>query len=517
VDVSFDHRILRITTVLSVALAIVAPTLLVLAVLVDATVVSPIVFVVMAIIIVVMPAGLVWRLRRYGKNGWEYRHRLVVDISVLLVFWVATTLCCQVLGGFPAAVWSFYFLLVMLAAVQLPSTLTYAYGALCAVALVVTTITSGTLPDDAVAAVAVAVVALLVTTALSVALTRALWDLRDEAERSRTELASEVERLSGTLAQIAAGDLSVRTEPGEAEGAVAPVWSSLDVTLSSVRSVVAAMQVASDHLAMSAAELTATANQAAAGSSQQTAALTETSSSMQELAATAAQIAEMAEVVTRSAADVSRTGDQAREVVRATVDQLDQIVGRVEHISTEAEALDESSERIDAILSVIDDLADQTNLLALNAAIEAARAGEHGRGFAVVAAEVRSLAERAIESTGQIQGIVTRIRAGVTSTVSATQDGARAAREGAQLVVEVERALQTMSGTATDASNAAEQIRIATRQQTSASEQIVAAISGVAAVSAQQAHGTAEAARAVAELDRLAGDLKRTAGVFTTA
>ena len=69
----------------------------------------------------------------------------------------------------------------------------------------------------------------------------------------------------------------------------------------------------------------------------------------------------------------------------------------------------------------------------------------------------------------------------------------------------------------TDASNAAEQIRIATRQQTSASEQIVAAISGVAAVSAQQAHGTAEAARAVAELDRLAGDLKRTAGVFTTA
>jgi hypothetical protein len=142
VDVSFDHRILRITTVLSVALAIVAPTLLVLAVLVDATQVSPVVIATMGLIVVVLPAFLVWRLRRYGSDGWEYRHGLVVDITVLLVFWVATSLCCQVLGGFPAAVWAFFFVLVMLAAVQLPSVLTYVYGVMCAMALVVTTVTS---------------------------------------------------------------------------------------------------------------------------------------------------------------------------------------------------------------------------------------------------------------------------------------------------------------------------------------------------------------------------------------
>ncbi len=514
---SFDHRILRITTVLSVALAIAAPSLLVLAVLVDALPVGPLVFLIMALIVVVLPAFLVWRLRRHGGEGWETRHRLAIDLVVLVVFWFATTLCCQVLGGFPAAIWAFYFLLVMLAAVQLPPLVAYCYGVLSLVGLIATTITSGTLPPDSVAAVSVACIGLLVSTALSVALTRALWDLRDESEASRVSLSSEVDRLSAALARVADGDLSATEAPVDRDAAVVPVWCSLDLTLDSVRSVVSHMQTASDHLAMSAAELTATANQAAAGSSQQTAALTETSSSMQELAATAAQIAEMAEVVTRSAAAVTATGDHARGVVRATVEQLDAIVGRVEVISAEAAALHESSTRIDAILGVIDDLSDQTNLLALNAAIEAARAGEHGRGFAVVADEVRALAERSVAATGQIQGIVTRIRSGVTSTVSATDVGARAAREGAQLVVEVERALGSMSSTASDASAAAEQIRIATRQQTSASEQIVAAIHDVAAVSAQQAHGTAEAARAVAELDRLAEELRRTASVFTTA
>lgn len=61
------------------------------------------------------------------------------------------------------------------------------------------------------------------------------------------------------------------------------------------------------------------------------------------------------------------------------------------------------SQQISGIVSVISGISQQTNLLALNASIEAARAGEHGRGFAVVADEVRTLAARTETSADEIK------------------------------------------------------------------------------------------------------------------
>ena len=99
-----------------------------------------------------------------------------------------------------------------------------------------------------------------------------------------------------------------------------------------------------------------------------------------------------------------------KKILNNTIDSMTSISEGSSRVYEVLKSLQEMSEGIGNILTVINKVAEKTNLLALNASIEAARAGEAGKGFAVVAEEIRRLAENTHGATKEIFDIISSIQ-----------------------------------------------------------------------------------------------------------
>jgi len=296
--------------------------------------------------------------------------------------------------------------------------------------------------------------------------------------------------------KMAAGDLTPRAQVGSKDE-MGDLGQALNQALTNINGVITRLTGEAIQLASSATELASSTEQVNRTTGMARDQINRTSSAMDKITTTTQSVAHNAGTVTdaaRASMDQAHQGAQLTRDTAARLNQADQVM----------KVLLTRSAKIGYIIMLIREIAAQTNILALNAAIEAAGAGEAGERFNVVSEEIRQLAGRTRQATGDIGDLIQAVQTDIRSAAELLAEGSAMAENAGQSLEGIVEASASLN-------DLVQVISISTNEQVRSIQEVADALESVAEGSTQTSEATQQTAQISIELAALAERLKGSA------
>ncbi|MBN9694609.1 MAG: methyl-accepting chemotaxis protein [Zoogloea sp.] len=312
-----------------------------------------------------------------------------------------------------------------------------------------------------------------------------------------------------TVGEIAETLDFTRRVDAKAQDEVGDTGRALNTLLDQVQSSLQQFRSQTDQVSDAASRLASAAKQVATGSDDQSEASASMAAAIEELTVSINHVSDRSNEANTLVTQAGAAARNGSDVIDQTLGDIRNIEAAVKDAAEIVGRLDASSAKVNAVVTVIKEVADQTNLLALNAAIEAARAGEQGRGFAVVADEVRKLAERTAQSTHEISSTMASMQSDATSAVKGMLAAVDQVNKGVEHTREAEMAVREIESGSTQTIGMVSEISEAIREQSSASAIIAQKVERIAQMSEENSAAAGTTSSTASDLNTLAAAMRQ--------